>query len=186
MLASVGGIAMSLHYERDCGTIERLLISPRGFTWLLLGKLGARWLIGFVQMSALLVWCHFVFAVSLGSSPWAAPVLTAVIVLATTALGMLVGSLVVTREQTLMVSLALVLVLCAFGGLWWPEQLEPPWMQSVAPAFFTTWAMRGMTDVVLRDRGLAGILHPIGMLLLHSLVLLALGLALFRARYSHR
>ncbi len=186
LLATVGGISMSLHYERDCRTIERLLVAPNGFTWLLFGKLLARWIVGVVQMLILLWWSRWIFGISLGSSVWAAPVLSIVTVLATSALGLLVASVVVTREQTLMVSLALVLVFCALGGLWWPEQIEPGWMQSISPLFYTTWAMRGLTDVVLRDRNLLGILWPVSMLFLNAVIFLFAGLTFFRGRYAAR
>lgn len=186
LLAAVAGISMSLHNEREWGTAQRLLVAPGGFTWFLFGKLGARFVVGVVQMLVLLLWGRLVFGISLGSSPFAFPVLTLAIVFATIALGFLVASLATSREQTLILSLAVVLVFSALGGLWWPEQFEPEWMQRLSPAFFTTWAMRGLTDIVLRSRDLAEIARPVLMLFLEGLVMLGVGFALFRARFASR
>lgn len=186
LLAAVAGISLSMHDERDYGTMERLLVAPGGFGWFLLGKLGARFVVGVVQMGILLLWGNLVFGVSLGSSPWAFPVLTVAIVFATVALGFLVASIATSREQTLILSLAAVLVFSALGGLWWPEQLEPDWMRRFSPVVFTTWAMRGLTDIVLRNRNLAEIAWPVTMLFLQGGVLLALAMWLFRSRYASR
>jgi hypothetical protein len=47
---------MSMHDERDWGTLARLLVAPGGFTRILLGKLGARFVVGVAQMALLLGW----------------------------------------------------------------------------------------------------------------------------------
>lgn len=186
LLAVVFGTSMSMHDERDWGTLPRLLVAPAGFTWMLLGKLGARLVVGVVQMLALFAFGHWIFGVSLGSSYAAFLVLTLAVVFATVALGMLVAGLSATREQTLPVSLSMVMTFSALGGLWWPASITPEWMRAVAPLVFTTWAMRGMNDLVLRDRGLGAMLVPVGALGLYGIVLLGLGLWLYRARFSAR
>jgi ABC-type multidrug transport system permease subunit len=186
LLAAAAGLSLSMHAERDQGTVERLLVAPGGFSWFLLGKLGARFVVGVVQLLLLLLWGHLVFGISLGSSPWAFPVLSVAIVFATVAMGFLVASLATSREQTLILSLAFVLAFSALGGLWWPEQMEPPWMRRLSPLVFTTWAMRGLTDIILRDRGLLEIARPIGMLFAQGVVMLLAALWIFRTRYAAR
>jgi len=186
LLAAVAGISLSMHDERDQGTVERLLVAPGDFSWFLMGKLGARFVVGVVQLFVLLLWGRLLFGVSLGSSPWAFPVLTVAIVFATVALGFLVASIAVSREQTLILSLAVVLIFSALGGLWWPEQIEPDWMRRFSPVVFTTWAMRGLTDIVLRGRNLSGIVWPVSMLILEGTAMMAVAMWLFRSRYAAR
>jgi len=43
LLAVVFGTSMSLHDEREWGTLPHLLVAPSSFTWILVGKLAARW-----------------------------------------------------------------------------------------------------------------------------------------------
>ncbi len=50
LLAVVFGTSMSMHDERDWGTLARLLVAPGGFTRILLGKLAARFVVGVMQM----------------------------------------------------------------------------------------------------------------------------------------
>jgi ABC-2 type transport system permease protein len=186
LLAVVFGTAMGMHDERDWGTLSRLLVAPGGFTRILLGKLAARFVVGVVQMLVLLGWGHWMFGVSLGSSPWAFLLLTATAVFAVVAAGMLVAGLTRTREQVLPIGLSLVMALSALGGLWWPQSSQPEWMGRVAPAAFTTWAMRGLNDLILRERGLEAVALPAGVLLVYGAATLALGLHLFRVRHSAR
>lgn len=186
LLAVVFATAMGLHDERDWGTLPRLLVAPAGFTWMLLGKLGARFVMGVAQMLVLFLWGHFVFEVSLGSSVLAFLLLTCAVVFVCVTLGLVVAGIARTREQTQPMSLAVVMAFSALGGLWWPQSITPDWMREISPIVFTTWAMRGMNDLVLRDRGLAAMVEPVSALLVYGLVMLAIGIRLFRTRHSAR
>jgi ABC-2 type transport system permease protein len=186
LLAVIFGTSMGLHDERDWGTLPRLLVAPAGFTWMLIGKLGARFVVGVVQMLILFAWGHWMFNVSLGSSYAAFFMLTCAVVFVTVSMGLVVAGIAKTREQTQPLSLAFVMVFSALGGLWWPKSIEPQWLRDVSPIAFTTWAMRGMNDLVLRDRGLEAIVLPASVLLLYGLAALAVGLKLFRTRHSAR
>src|SRR5262249_42100210 len=139
LLAVVFGTSMSMHDERDWGTLARLLVAPGGFTRILLGKLAARFVAGVLPMLILPAW-----GVSLGSSPIAFVLLTMAAVFAVVAAGMLVAGLARSREQTLPLGLSLVMALSALGGCWWPQSMQPDWMNRISPVVFTTWAMRGL------------------------------------------
>ena len=186
LLAVIFGTSMGMHEERDWGTLSRLLVAPGGFTRILLGKLSARFVVGVVQMIVLLAWGHFVFGVSLGTSPLGFLLLTAASVFAVVAAGMVVAGLAQSREQTLPLGLCLVMALSALGGLWWPQSEQPDWMNRIAPTVFTTWSMRGLNDLILREGGLHAVLLPAVVLLAYGAAMLVLGLHLFRARYSAR
>ena len=186
LLAVIFGTSMSLHDEREWGTLPHLLVAPVGFTWILLGKLGARFVLGLLQMIALFAWGHWMFGVSLGSSKLAFLLLASAVVFATVAVGLVVAGLARTREQTQPLSLAFVMFLSAMGGLWWPKSIEPQWLRDVSPVAYTTWAMHGMNDLVLRDRGLEAMAVPVSALLLYGFGALLLGLWLFRTRHSAR
>jgi len=186
LLAVVFATSSAMHDERSWGTLPRLLVAPARFMQLLVGKLGVRFVLGFVQLLVLLLWGRLVFGISLGSSLPALGLLTAAIAFATSALGLLIGAVAGTREQTLPLSLATTLGLSALGGLWWPLSLVPAWLRTLGQLFFPTWAMYGMTDLILRDRGLEATLLPVGVVALQGVALLAIGLWTFRVRYLPR
>jgi ABC-type multidrug transport system permease subunit len=186
LLAVVFGTSMAMHDERDHGTLARLLVAPGGFTRILIGKLAARFVVGVAQMLILLAWGYWMFGVSLGASPAAVLLLTTAAVFAVVAAGMLVAGIARSREQTLPLGLSVVMAFSALGGCWWPQSAQPDWMNRIAPAFFTTWAMRGLNDLILRERGLDAVMLPAGVLLAYGALTLALGIQLFRVRHSAR
>lgn len=186
LLGVVYGAASSLHREASSGTLARLLVAPVGFGRILHAKLALRAVVGAGQMLVLLGWGWLVFHISLGSSPPALLAIALATGFASTGLGALVAGLGRSNEQVLSLSLALVLSLAAVSGLWWPLHREPEWMRALAGLAFPSWAMRGVTDLVLRDRGLAAIGPPVAILVLQGTVLLLLGVWLFRARVAHR
>src|SRR4029079_1812883 len=97
LLAVVCATSMRMHAERDHGTLARLLVAPGGFTRILLGNLGARFVVGVLQMLVLLGWGYWRFCVSLGTSPVAMLLLTSASVFAVVAAGMLVAGLARSR-----------------------------------------------------------------------------------------
>jgi ABC-type multidrug transport system permease subunit len=186
LLAAVFGTATAMHDELGCGTLSRLLVAPRGFTWILVGKLLVRFVVGFAQLLMLLVFGHLVFGISLGPSPLALLVLVMAVVFPTVGLGMLAAGLAGTREQTLPVGLAFVLAFSCLGGLWWPPWVTPLWMQNVSSVVFTTWAMQGLNDLMLRGRGLEALPLTASVLAANGIGLTTIGLVLFRIRHSAR
>ena len=110
--------------------------------------------------------------------------LSGAVVLATVATGLLVAAVTRTREQAQPLGLALVILLSGLGGLWWPPAMAPEWMQALSPVVYTSWAMQGMNDLVLRDRGWAALARPLLALTLYGLVALAAGVRLYGARAS--
>ena len=186
LIVVIFGTSMALHDERDWGTLPRLLVAPAGFTWMLLGKLGARFVLGLAQMLLLFFWAHWFFDVSLGPSPWPLLILSSAMVFTTVSVGLLVAGFAKTREQTQPLSLAVVMLVSLLGGLWFPPEFVPEWMREIQPFVYTSWAMRGMNDLVLRDLGLEAIRGSVLVLLGYGLATLVVGIRLFRARHSAR
>lgn len=186
LLAVVFSTASAMHDERGWGTLTRILIAPAGVARLLAGTLGARFLIGFIQALGLLLFGHFAFGISLGRSPAALLAMSAAIAFAAAALGLVVAALARTREQTLPLALATTLGLSALGGLWWPISLVPGWLRVTGECFFPAWAMYGLSDLILRGRGLPALGLPLAVVVGQGVLLLAVGLSMFRLRHTAR
>ena len=85
-----------------------------------------------------------------------------------------------SREALLPVGSLVVLTMAAAGGCWWPIDLEPPWMRSLALAFPTTWVMDAYNDLMIRRLGPTAVLRATAVLGAHAALYLACGLVLFR------
>jgi len=154
-------------------------MAPIGRATLLGGKLLARYVVGVVQMLILFAFGHFVFGVSLGGSVLTFLVLTLLVVFSMTGFSLLVAAFARTREQIIPLGLTVVMLVCAVGGCWWPLFMEPRWLQHVAHATPTAWAMDGLSDLILRDRTLAAISPTLGVLLAYGLACLGTGAWLY-------
>ena len=174
------GVAFGLRDERDWGTATRLAIAPVSRATLFGGKLLARFVVGVVQMCILFGFGHLVFGVSLGPSLWAFLGATVVIVFALVGVSMLGAVFARTREQIIPLGLTVVMILCAIGGCWWPLFMEPPWLQRIAHATPTMWAMRAIDDLVLRNRGLTEMTLPLLILVAYGSACLAAGVRWYR------
>jgi len=186
LLSVTYGTASALQLDARAGTLARLLIAPVGFGRILLAKVALRAASGAVQLLALLAWGWLVFDVSLGSSLAALLLVVVATAFTAAALGTLAAGIGRSAQQVLPLTLALVLPLCAISGLWWPLHGAPSWMQALSTFAFPSWAMAGITDLVLRDRGLAAVLPETAVLFGQGLLLLVVGLGLFRRQLASR
>jgi ABC-2 type transport system permease protein len=182
MLGMLIGVAMTLIDERELGTFDRVRATQAPVATLVVGKLAVRFLIGVLQMIALLGIGRAAFGVSLGPEPVALLLPTAGIVFVGTAFGVLVAGLAPTRDAVIPLGAIAIVTMCAVGGCWWPIDLEPRWMRDVARAFPTTWAMTGFKDLMMRHQTFTAVLEPSSVLLAFGLAFLVVGLVAFRPR----
>jgi ABC-2 type transport system permease protein len=180
LMSMLFGVAFGLRDERDWGTVTRLRMAPIGRATLLGGKLLARFTVGVAQMMILFVFGHLAFGVSLGGSLLTFVALTLAVVFSMTGFSLLVAAFARTREQIIPIGLTVVMLVCAIGGCWWPLFMEPRWLQRLAHATPTAWAMDGLSDLILRDRTLGEIAPTLGALLAYGLVCLGAGGKLHR------
>lgn len=112
----VGMSAASLLNERETGTLRRLLAAPIPRGALIAGKMLAYMVIPCLQVVLLFSVANIVFDMPLGQSPVALVVLTLVVALVATALGMLVAALARTANQADSIGMILGFVLAGIGG----------------------------------------------------------------------
>ena len=141
-------------------------------------------MVGVLQMIVLFAVGFALFRVSLGVQPWALLLPIVGSVFAGTALGLVAASVAPSRDAVVPLGSIVILTMAAVGGCWWPIDLEPAWMRSIALAFPTTWTMDAFNDLMLRGRTAAAVYESVGVLFVYGAAYLAVGLALFRRRYS--
>lgn len=173
------GVAFGLRDERDWGTVTRLRLAPIGRGTLLGGKLLARYAVGVGQMLLLFAFGHFAFGISLGPSVPSFLTLTFAVVFRLMGFSLLVATFARTREQIIPLGLTVVMLVCAVGGCWWPLFMEPWWMQRIARATSTAWAMDGLNDLILRNRTLPEVSSTLVVLVAYGLACLGVGARLY-------
>jgi ABC-2 type transport system permease protein len=174
------GISGMFAYERQKGTLRRLLTTPTRKSTYLLGTIFGQVLTALVQMFLLILFGIFVMKLNWGSQPLALAVMMVSAALAAAALGTTLGTFVKTEGQAGGLSTMAGMVMALLGGCWYPLEMFPQTVQNIVKVLPTTWAMRGLLDIVLRGQGLAAILPDAGILLGFAAVFFGIGIWRFK------
>jgi ABC-2 type transport system permease protein len=174
------GLSELFAYERQKGTLRRIMTTPTGKGTYLFGTVFGQVVIGLVQMSLLVGFGILFMKLNWGHDPAGLAVMLAAGALAAAALGTMLGTFVKTPAQASGLSVLLGMVMALLGGCWYPLELFPTAVQHAVKVLPTTWAMQGLLDLVARGRGLVDILPEAGVLLGFAAVFFVIGIWRFR------
>lgn len=174
------GLSGSFAYERQKGTLRRLLTTPTSKALFLTGTIIGQVLTALVQMILLVLFGIFVMKLNWSHAPLALAVILISSALAAAALGTMLGTFVKTEGQASGLSIMFGMVMALMGGCWYPLELFPQTVQHVVKILPTTWAMQGLLDIVLRGQGLMAVLPEAGILMCFTLVFMLIGIMRFK------
>ena len=174
------GISALFAYERQQGTLRRLLTTPATKATFLLGTIAGQVAIALVQMLLLIGFGILVMKLGWGREPLALFVILLASALAAAAFGTTMGTFIKTEGQASGLSVMFGMVFALMGGCWYPLELFPPAIQNVVKILPTTWAMQGMLDLVLRGGGMPDILPEAAVLLGFAVIFFSVGVWRFR------
>ncbi len=173
---SAGGILE----EREQGTLRRLVVTPSLRAHILGGKIAG--VIGTSTLEAVILvgLGALAFAVPWGRDPGALLLVLAAYILASAGLAVFVTAVVRTRGQLSAIGPIAATGLSMLGGCYWPIEVTPPFMQTIAKFTPTGWAMSGLLDVVARGQGLDAAWLPAAVLSAFAALAFSAGLAFLK------
>ena len=174
------GISALFAYERQQGTLRRILTTPTSKATYLLGTIAGQVVMALIQMSLLILFSIFAMKLNWGRDLAALFIILTTAALAAGAIGTAMGTFIKTEGQASGLSIMLGMVMALLGGCWYPLELFPPVMQTIVKILPTTWAMQGLLDLVLRNGGLIQILPEAGVLLGFAAIFFSVGVLRFR------
>jgi ABC-2 type transport system permease protein len=174
------GISALFAYERQQGTLRRILTTPTTKATYLFGTIAGQVAVAMVQMTILVLFGIFVMKLGWGREPLALFLIMLASALAAASIGVTMGTFVKSEGQASGLSTMFGMVMALLGGCWYPLEMFPPVVQNLVKVLPTTWAMEGMLDLVLRGRGLIDILPEAGVLLGFAAVFFTVGVWRFR------
>ncbi|HSQ39532.1 MAG TPA: ABC transporter permease [Anaerolineales bacterium] len=174
------GISALFAYERQQGTLRRLLTTPSQKATFLLGTISGQVAMALVQMLLLVGFGILVMKLNWGREPLALFVILFAAALAAAAFGTTMGTFIKTEGQASGLSIMFGMVMALMGGCWYPLELVPSAIQNAVKILPTTWAMQGLLDLVSRGKGLVDILPEAGVLLGFAAVFFTVGVIRFR------
>jgi len=167
-------------FERQQGTLRRLLTTPSSKATFLLGTISGQVGMALIQMFLLVSFGILAMKLNWGREPLALFVLLFAAALAAAAFGTTLGTFIKTEGQASGLSIMFGMVFAMLGGCMYPFELFPPALQTAAKVLPTTWAMQGMLDLGLRGGGLMDILPEAGVLLGFAAIFFSVGVMRFR------
>ena len=183
----VGFMAESILGEKEAGSFRRLLAAPIQRGTVIAGKMVAFVGVVFLQMLLLLGLGSALFDMPLGDSPLGLVALTLTLALASTGMGMAVGSLARTRKQAGNIGMVLGFVLYLASGLTSSSHyLSNPAFQSEGFSYYlahltpNAHAFDGFVKLMLNGGGLEDILPNMLALLGFGVVFFLIGVWRFK------
>jgi ABC-2 type transport system permease protein len=171
---------MSIVRERERGTLEQLIVTPIDKTSLILGKILPFLLIGYVQISVILVLGRLLFQVPmLGSLPLLY-LLSFAFIIASLALGLLMSTLVRSQVQAMQLSFLFLLPNILLSGFMFPREAMPAPAQWIGAALPLTYFLTILRGVLLKNVGLEHLWREGLILVAFAIILVALSVARFQ------
>lgn len=90
--------------------------------------------------------------------------------LAAIGLGLLLGTVAKTQEQSAPFGATFVVILAALGGVWVPVFIMPKFMQTLSNLSPMNWGLNAFYDVFLRDVGIIDLVPELALLLLFFII----------------
>lgn len=179
---TAGTTALAIQTEKKIGTFRRLLSAPIAKGELLSGKMIPNLVIVLLQIAiifgtgALLLPLLGLDPISLGGNVVALAVVSALVALCSTSLGLLIAALSRTEAQISAIAQVALWVMAALGGAFIPTWVMGEFLGNVGKVVPQYWAIQAYTDVMIRGQGLAEIGTELAALACFTIVFTAVGL----------
>jgi ABC-2 type transport system permease protein len=178
--------ASSIFHEKKEGTFRRLLSAPLGNWELLVGKMIPNFFVAVLQMvvifAASIVLLPLVGqkAPSLGNSPLGLVLVTLMVALCSTSLGVLLAALCRTESQVGGVSSVGLWIAGLVGGAFIPAFVLGDFLNTIGKIVPHYWAIQAYNDLMIRGLGVASILPELAILAGFVTVFFVAGLLRFK------
>jgi ABC-type multidrug transport system permease subunit len=167
--------------ERRNGVIKRFLVHPVTRLELVMGKIYGLMLLGVVQIVFFLAVGKFLFHVNLGANLPGVTLTLLVFAWVAGSLGVLVGSLTAAEDRVTGICVLSSLLMAALGGCWWPLEVGPPVMKTIALCLPTGWALQALHQLISFGSGFDAVRLPLAVLVGFGLVANLLAARFFRS-----
>jgi ABC-2 type transport system permease protein len=149
--------SMAIVRERERGTLEQLVVTPIPRIGLMLGKIVPFAIVGYVQMTVVLLLGHFVFDVPLRGSLALLYAVASFFIVASLGLGLFVSTLTKTQVQAMQMSFFFIMPTILLSGFMFPRDAMPVFAQWLGAIFPITYFLEIVRGILLKGAGIAAI-----------------------------
>jgi ABC-2 type transport system permease protein len=171
---------ISIVRERELGTFEQLVVTPISKTSIILGKLIPFVVVGYLQMTSVLLFGKILFDVPIRGSIPLLYLLTMGYIVAKLATGLLISALVKTQIQAMQLSVFFLLPNILLSGFMFPREAMPAIARWLGLALPATYYLRILRGIMLKGIGIEYLWKDTLMLVIMSFLLILLSVTRFR------
>lgn len=165
--------------ERERGTLEQLIVTPIGKTSLMLGKLTPFVLVGYVQMTVVLLLGRVFFRIPIEGSLLVLYAMALVFIIASLGVGLLISTVARSQVQAMQLSFFFMLPNILLSGYIFPRAAMPVPAQWIGAALPLTWFLEILRGVLLKGIGPRWLWDEVAIMALSALLLLVVAVRRF-------
>lgn len=173
-------MGMSVVRERERGTLEQLVVTPISRIGLMLGKVLPFVLVGYLQMSIILLLGRLVFHVPIRGSLLLLYLASAGFIGANLAIGLWLSTLVRTQAQAMQIGFLFLLPNLLLSGFMFPREAMPELAQWLSAALPLTYFLEVLRGILLKGVGLAALWPQITILAVFAVLFVGLAVRRFQ------
>jgi ABC-2 type transport system permease protein len=172
--------SISLVRERERGTLEQLIVTPISKTGLMMGKILPFLLVGYIQITVILILGRVLFHVPMRGSVPTLYLIALPFVVASVAIGLFLSTVVQNQAQAMQLGFLFLMPNILLSGFMFPREAMPAPAQWLGAALPLTYFLRVMRGILLRGVGLESLWREALVLVGFSVGLIAMSVRRFR------
>lgn len=180
MMTVMTGIPEAISKEKEMGTFDGMLSAPISQVSIILGKTTALCVRGFTQCILILVLAMIFFGVTIQGSILLAFFLLILGIFSFVGIGIVAVSMSEDQASSTMLVNLLMFPMMFLGGVFYPIQQMPWFMQDISKLIPLTYAADAMRKVMLLNANLGDVMVQVLILIAFGVVTMAIAIPLFR------
>ncbi|MEZ4411608.1 MAG: ABC transporter permease [Gemmatimonadales bacterium] len=174
--------SMSIVRERERGTLEQLIVTPIDKTSLMIGKIVPFILVGYVQMTVILILGRVLFNVPIRGSLLLLYALTFAFIVASLGMGLFISTVVRTQAQAMQLGFFFLLPNILLSGFMFPREAMPLVAQWIGLVLPLTHFLKVLRGIILKNVGIVELWGPTLVLVVLATLFLVLSVRRFSKR----
>ncbi len=172
--------ALAITRERERGTMENLLATPVRPFEVMVGKIIPYIVVGYIQMTLILIAAHFLFQVPMVGSLALVYGVSFLFIAANLAMGITFSTLAKNQLQAVQMAFFFFLPSILLSGFMFPFRGMPEWAQWIGSGLPLTHYLRIVRGILLKGSGLIEISPELWPLLAFLAIAMAIGVKRYR------
>ena len=172
--------ALAITRERERGTMENLLATPVRPAEVMIGKIIPYIVVGYIQMTLILIAARFLFRVPLEGSLVLVYVVSFAFIAANLAVGITFSTLAKNQLQAVQMAFFFFLPSILLSGFMFPFRGMPEWAQGIGSVLPLTHYLRIVRGILLKGSGPTDIAPELWPLLAFLVIALLVGVKRYR------